>query len=293
MVRSFSHYIAIDWSGAKGSHHKAIAMAVADADGGPPVLVQRERGWSRQELLEVLRDELPHDSFVGVDLGVSLPFADCGGFFPHWPGSPADARQLWAMIDAICAADDHLTCGSFVLHPELGEYFHHGTRKGEHFGCDGAAHGNGRLRVTEHAQARIGLRPTSNFKLVGASQVGKSSLTGMRVLHALRGHLSVWPVDPLPQTGPVIAEIYTSMAALAAGRTAATAKIKTREELDAALVALGSPPLGGSGVIDDHSSDALLTAAWMRANAHRPELWAPAGMTREVARTEGWTFGVP
>lgn len=268
-------------------------MAVADAGGGPPVLVQRTRGWSRQELLEILRDELPRDSFVGVDLGVSLPFLDCGGFFPEFVGSPADAEELWALVDRLCLSDEHLSCSGVVTHPELSEYFHHGTCKGEHFGCDGASHKNGRLRVAEHAQARIGLRPTSNFKLVGASQVGKSSLTGMRVLHRLRGHLSVWPVDPLPRTGPVIAEIYTSIAALAAGRTAATAKIKTREELDHALVALGSPPLGGSGKIDDHSSDALLTAAWMRANAQRPELWSPNGMTREVARTEGWTFGVP
>lgn len=292
MVRPFSHYVAIDWSGAKGSHHKSIAMAVADAEGGPPVLVKRSRGWSRQELFEVLRDELPHESFVGVDLGISLPFADCGAFFPGYAASPKDAESLWAMVDEVCWADEHLSAASFVAHTKLGEYFHHGERCGEYFGCDGAAHKNGRLRVTEHAQAVNGLRPTSNFKLVGASQVGKSSLTGMRVLHALRGKLSVWPIDPLPRSGPVIAEIYTSIAALAAGRTAAKAKLKTREEMDAALIALGSPPLGGSGPIDDHSSDALLTAAWMRANAQRSELWAPPGITREIAKTEGWTFGV-
>jgi len=268
-------------------------MAVADAAGGPPVLVQRDKGWSREEILAVLRDDLPHDSFVGVDLGISLPFRDCGAFFPGFADSPADATELWALVDRVCLADEHLAATSFVEHPELGEYFLHGQRRGEHFGCDGAQHRNGRLRVAEHAQAEIGLRPTSNFKLVGASQVGKSSLTGMRVLHALRGHLSVWPIDPLPQTGPVIAEIYTSIAALAAGRTASTAKIKTREELDDALIALGSPPLGGTGVIDDHSSDALLTAAWMRANAQREELWSPARMTPDVAKTEGWTFGVP
>ena len=268
-------------------------MAVADAAGGPPVLVQRPRGWSRAEILAVLRDELPRDSFVGVDLGVSLPFVDCGGFFPGFADSPPDAKSLWAMVERLCAEDEHLSAGSFVAHPDLGEYFLHGDRRGAQFGCDGASHRNGRLRVTEHAQAANGLRPTSNFKLVGASQVGKSSLTGMRVLHALRGHVAVWPIDPLPASGPVLAEIYTSIAALAAGRTAATAKIKTREELDTALLALGSPPLGGKGKIDDHSSDALLTAAWMRANAHRAQFWSPGGMTPAIARTEGWTFGVP
>lgn len=268
-------------------------MAVADAGGGPPVLVQRDRGWSRTEILAILRDELPPDSFVGLDLGISLPFMDCGAFFPGYAHSPADARQLWALVDRVCQADEHLGASSLVDHPELGEYFLHSRRRGRHFGCDGASHRNGRLRVAEHAQAAIGLRPTSNFKLVGASQVGKSSLTGMRVLHRLRGRVAVWPIDPLPPKGPVIAEIYTTIASLAAGRTAGKAKIKTREELDDALIAIGSAPIGGTGPIDDHSSDALLTAAWMRANARRKELWSPAAMTRHIARTEGWTFGVP
>jgi hypothetical protein len=292
-VSRFSHFIAIDWSGAQGSHHRSIAVAIADAEGGPPVLVERSRGWSREEVLELLRDDLPDDSFVGVDLGISLPFADCGAFFPGLPASPSTATELWALVDSVCEADQHLSVGSFVAHAELAEYFHHGHRCGALFGCDGARHRNGRLRVTEHAQAAIGLRPTSNFKLVGASQVGKSSLTGMRVLNALREQLAVWPIDPVPASGSVIAEIYTSIAALAAGRKAANAKIKTREELDAALVALGSPPLGGSGPIDDHSSDALLTAAWMRGNAPRQDLWSPAGLSPGIARTEGWTFGVP
>jgi hypothetical protein len=48
----------------------------------------------------------------------------------------------------------------------------------------------------------------------------------------------------------------------------------------------------GSGALDDHSADALLTTAWLRTVADRDELWRPRGMTSAVARTEGWTFGV-
>jgi hypothetical protein len=44
---------------------------------------------------------------------------------------------------------------------------------------------------------------------------------------------------------------------------------------------------------DDHATDAMLTAAWLRRAAHRPELWQPAGLTETIAQTEGWTFGVP
>ncbi|TMM48832.1 hypothetical protein [Qipengyuania marisflavi] len=285
----FSHFLAIDWSGAKGGRQKGVALAIADADGGPPVLAAHR--WSREDALAVLRDGLPADTLVGLDLGIALPHADCGDYFPGWPGSPRDAQGLWALIEAVCAGEANLGASSFVTHPELRAYFRDGANTGAQFGCDGAEHGRGRLRVTEHAQAAMGCKPYSNFNLVGAAQVGKSSLTGMRMLHALRGHLPVWPVDLLPDKGSVVVEIYTSLAAREAGRSAAKSKMRSFEDLNHALAALGSPPVTGSGAIDDHSSDALLTAAWLRAVADDPRRWNPAGLTPQIARTEGWTFG--
>src|SRR5690606_23000784 len=136
-------------------------------------------------------------------------------------------------------------------------------------------------------------KPYSNFNLVGAAQVGKSSLTGMRVLHALDGRLPVWPVDPPPPAGSVVVEIYTTIAAMAAGRSPSRSKMRSYEELDHALAALGSQPVSGHGPIDDHSADALLAAHWLRRVAHREDLWHPAALSPALARTEGWTFGVP
>ncbi|RPF72086.1 hypothetical protein [Aurantiacibacter spongiae] len=289
----FSHFIAIDWSGAAGERHTGIAVACADADGGAPALLHSEGGWSRVSVLALLRDDLPDDTLVGLDLGIALPFADCGAYFPGHPDSPPDARALWAMVDRLCADDPHLGARGFVDHPDLAPYFRrHGGREGALFRCDDAAHGRGRFRVTERAQEREGCRPTSNFNLVGAAQVGKSSLTGMRMLNRLAGRLPVWPVDPLPPRGSVVVEIYTTLAAIAAGRRAGRSKIRTREGLDNALRALASPPIGGAGPIDDHATDALVSAAWLRRVADRRELWTPGSMTREIARTEGWTFGV-
>jgi len=288
----FKHFVAIDWSGAKGARQKGIAIGVADAAGGPPVLAEPERAWSREDVLAILRD-LPDDTLVGMDLGMSLPFADCGAFFPGWEASPPDAKSLWALVDEICADNPNLEVGNFVTHPDLREYFHHGERMGEHYRCDGAAHRNGRLRVTEHAQARMGCRPHSNLKLVGSGQVGKSSLTGMRVLHRLGGTVPVWPYDPLPDSGSVIVEMYTAIPALSAGRSAATSKLRDYDALNAALAhpAIGSPRVRGSGALSDDDADALLTAAWLRVRAHDPTLWSPPGLTRELASTEGWTFG--
>ncbi|WP_454597059.1 hypothetical protein [Qipengyuania sp. SM2507] len=290
-MRRFSHFLAIDWSGAKGERHKGIALALADAQGGPPVLVEGKRGWSRGEVLAILRDALPPDTLVGLDLGIALPSADCGAYFPGWTGTPLDAPALWALIDAIAADEPHLAANSVVAHPAIRPYFRDGSETGARFDCDDAAHGRGRFRVTEHAQAAMGCKPYSNFNLVGAAQVGKSSLTGMRMLHRLRGHLPVWPVDPLLDTGSAIVEIYTSLAACEAGRSAGRAKMRSYEALNKALAALDSPEVEATGPIDDHATDALLAAAWLRAVADNPRRWNPPGLTPAIARTEGWTFG--
>lgn len=291
-MRSFDHFLAVDWSGAKGLRHKGIALALTDADGGAPVLVEPGRGWSREDVLAILREDLPRNTLVGLDLGISLPHADCGAYFPSFDASPADAKDLWALIDDVCAGEQDLSAGNFVDHPDFAPYFRrHGGREGEYFRCDDAVHGRGRFRITEHAQAELGCKPYSNFNLVGAAQVGKSSLTGMRMLHRLDGRVPVWPIDPLPQDGSVVVEIYTALAALEAGRSSSRSKIRSYEDLNLGLSTLGSAPVSSSGAIDDHSSDALLTAAWLRAVANEKPRWQPTGLSRELARTEGWTFG--
>ncbi|MFN4136018.1 MAG: hypothetical protein ACK4G2_10235 [Novosphingobium sp.] len=283
----FGHFLAIDWSGAAGERHRGIALAMARRGDDTPRIVRPGHRWSRTEVLDFLREEIPADTLVGMDLGISLPFADGGAFFPGWPESPASARALWAMIDAICADEPHLGVSALVDHPELSAWFRrHGGREGVHFGG-----GKGRLRVTEHAQQRMGCQPCSNFNLVGAAQVGKSSLTGMRMLHRLGPAVAVWPVDPLPPQGPVVCEIYTTIAALAAGRSAGRSKMRSAAELDAALHALGCASSGLAGPLDDHTCDAIVTAAWLRRAASDAHLWTPRDLTPAIARTEGWTFG--
>lgn len=283
----FAHFAAIDWSGAAGERHKGIAVAICDAGKGAPARVRPGHRWSRQELLDWLLDEMPPDTLVGLDLGTSLPFADAGAFFPGWDRSPADARALWRLVEELTAGDPHLSIGGFVDHPQCARYFRrHGGRLGDRFGGER----RGRFRQTELAQARHGCRPYSNLNLVGAAQVGKSSLTGMRVLHRLDGRLPIWPFDPVPPNGSLVVEIYTTIAAVDAGRTPGKSKMRSVSELNAALAVLGSAAVPGAGPIDDHVSDALLTAAWLRHVAHCPALWNPPGLDA-VRMTEGWTFG--
>lgn len=289
--------MAIDWSGATGARQKGIAVALCCLDGAAPRVLRPNDHvlWSREDVLEMIVHRLPEDTLVGLDLGISLPFADAGAFFPGWTESPPDARRLWAMIDTICGGDPHLSATSFVDHAEASAYFRrHGGREGARFHLPGALHKRGRMRVTEEAQARAGCKPYSNFNLVGAAQVGKSSLTGMRLLHRLSGHIPVWPVDGrVSHTGSVVVEIYTTLAAVEARRKAGRSKMTTYQALNEALDCLGSPSVSGAGDIDDHTSDALLAAAWLRTAAPRDALWQPVELTEELARTEGWTFGAP
>lgn len=224
----FRHFAAVDWSGAAGERHQGIAVAVARAGTGAPELLRPAHRWSRTDVLDWLTGDLPDDTLVGLDLGISLPFADAGAFFPGLADSPIDARALWALVDEVCTGEPHLGVSAFVDHPGFAPYFRrHGGREGAVFGG-----GRGRFRLTERAQEAMGCRPYSNFNLVGAAQVGKSSLSGMRVLHRLGGRVPVWPVDPLPERGSAVVEIYTALAALAAGRAPGRSKMRSHHELN-------------------------------------------------------------
>lgn len=286
--------MAIDWSGALGKRQKGIAVALCSAGTASPQLLKpaQHKYWSRTDVQDLLTHHLPSDTLVGLDLGISLPFVDAEAFFPGLAQSPSDARALWAMIDEVCINDPNLSVSSFVDHPIFSTYFRrHGGREGLHFHLPHAEHRRGRMRVSELAQARSGCRPYSNFNLVGAAQVGKSSLSGMRMLHRLSGHLPVWPIDPLPTSGPVAVEIYTTLAAVAAGRSAGRAKMTDFASLNTALATLNSETTGAHGPIDEHSADAIITAAWLRLSGHSSELWHPPELTPALAATEGWTFG--
>lgn len=286
-MNRFTEFVAIDWSGEAVERPAGLALARAVAGDAAPELIRPERGWSRQAVLDWLLDRRG-DVLIGLDLSCAFPVADSGSYFPGWADTPATGPALWALVDAVCADDPHLSAASFVSHAEAGRHFRRRGDCGDLFPA-----GQGRFRVCEHGQRAMGLSPYSCFNLVGASQVGKSSLTGMRVLHRLRGRVPVWPFDPLPPRGPVIVEIYTTIAARAAGIRRGRSKIRDAAALDVALAALGSRPHAPLGRYDDHSTDAILAAAWLREVAHDPALWNPRGLAPALAATEGWTFGVP
>lgn len=284
----FTDFIAIDWSGQAVERPKGLAVARARAGAAAPELI--DRAWSRGEILDWLGELAAQGrrALIGLDLSPAFPFADCDAYFPGWEESPPDGPSLWQLVDTLSADDPHLAATGFVTHPHARRHFRQRGDCGDLF-----PPGRGRFRVCEHGQEAMRLSPYSCFNLVGASQVGKSSLTGMRVLHRLRGTLGLWPFDPVPSEGPVLVEIYTSLAARLAGMRKGVSKIRDAATLDAMLAAFGSDPHAPLPRYDDHATDAMLSAAWLRVAADQPELWSPAALTPQLARTEGWTFGVP
>lgn len=288
-MRNFSRFACIDWSGQAVARPKGLAVAWCESGDAAPHLVKRANGWSRVDILDWLIEQADAraDLIVGLDLSPALPFVDATSYFPGATEPLRDARDLWKLVDETCANEMHLGASSFADHPAFAPHFRrHGGREGAAFGG-----GAGRFRAVEHRQRGSGVSPVSCFNLVGAAQVGKSSLTGMRVLHRLAGRVPVWPFDAVPKRGPLIVEIYTSIAARAGGVRKGRSKLRDGESLDAALAQLGSKPHAPLAKYDDHSTDAILTAAWLRTVAHDPALWNPPGLD-DVRHTEGWTFGV-
>ncbi len=279
MTDPFTRFVAIDWTGAKGERHAAIAVAECGAGGDAPALVRPGHRWARGEVFDWVADLAAHGerALIGFDFSFGFPLADAGAFFPGDAG-PADARALWTEVDTIAAADPHHAAHAYIDHRR--RHFWLGA-------ADGPKAARARLRAVEHRwAARRQGAASSVFALVGAAQCGKASLAGMRGL--ARTAVPVWPFDAVPAAGPLIVEIYCRTFAADAG---VRGKIRDRATLDAALGRLGSRTAAVPAHFADHIGDALISAAGMRRAAADPAYWHPPGLDA-VAATEGWTFGV-
>ena len=283
MSGRFAAFVAIDWSGAKGRRHKGIAIAEARGEAAPR-LVRPGHVWSREEVLAWLLERAAREpTLFAFDCSFAPPLIERGEYLIGEPGVPTTAREFWAYVDARCD-DEDLGAASFL------EIAH---RRHFYFGiADGVKADFVRFRQCDaRLNAQGGRKTASAFDAIGAAQVAKASFSGMRLLHRIDGRVAIWPFDPLPGNGSAVVEIHTRIYLRRAGLSGT--KIRSRAELNRALKGLGSPPARLRFEPNDHQTDALVTAAGMRAFAlTEPRAFAPAGLTPEIARSEGWTFGV-
>jgi hypothetical protein len=280
----FARFAAIDWSGAKGARHKGIAVALCEAGDAVPRLVSPpDRLWSRQAVADWLIDAAGKaPTLFGFDFSFAPPFVARGSYLPG-DDVPQDGPGFWAYVDALC--DDIDLGAASLLEVAHRRHFYFGK-------ADGVKAAFIHNRACEALyNAGGGGKPSTVYDAIGAAQVAKASFAGMRMLHHVRPHLPVWPFDPVPETGSLVVEIYTSIAARAAGRPKGRSKMRDLAALNDALTALGSAPHEGA-MPDDHGADAIVTAAWMRRAVAQAGYWTPDAMTAQIARSEGWTFGV-
>ena len=279
----FSAYIAIDWSGAKGGRHKGIAIAEARGEAAPR-LIRPGHIWSREEVLGwLLKRAANEPTLFGFDFSFAPPIVARGEYLPGESGVPGTAREFWAYVDEQ-SSDVDLGAASFL------EQVH---RRHFYFGiADGVKADFMHFRQCDaRLNAQGGRKTASAYDAIGAAQVAKASFSGMRFLHRLDGKVPIWPMDPLPAHRSAVVEIYTRIYLRRAGMPGS--KLRTRVALNLALEGLGSPPARLRFEPNDHQTDALVTAAGMRQLATtEPRAFEPEGLTPEIARTEGWTFGV-
>ena len=282
-MRRFASYVAIDWSGAKGRRHKGIAIAEARGDAAPR-LIRAGHVWSREEVLSwLLRRAAKEPTLFGFDFSFAPPIVERGEYLIGEPDVPRTAREFWAYVDGK-SLDEDLGAASFL------EIAH---RRHFYFGiADGVKADFVRFRQCDaRLNAQGGRKTASAYDAIGAAQVAKASFSGMRFLHRLDGRVAIWPMDPLPAHGSAVVEIYTRIYLRRAGMSGV--KLRSRADLNEALAGLGSPPARLRFEPNDHQTDALVTAAGMRALAEtEPRAFDPHGLTPEIAQSEGWTFGV-
>jgi hypothetical protein len=282
-VRRFTAYVAIDWSGAKGRRHKGIAIAEARGE-APPRLIRAGHVWSREEVLAwLIRRAAREPTLFGFDFSFAPPLIERGEYLPGESDVPLTAREFWAYVDRR-SDDEDLGAASFLEHVHR-RHFYFGIADGVksrfmHFRqCDARLNAQG------------GRKTASAYDAIGAAQVAKASFSGMRFLHRLNGKVAIWPMDRLPERGSAVVEIYTRIYLRRAGLTGT--KLRSLGALNEALRALGSRPSKLRFEPNDHQTDALVTAAGMRQLAtDEPLAFDPEGLTPQIARTEGWTFGV-
>ncbi len=289
MVPSFDRFVAIDWSGAKGSRHRGIAVAVAAPGSAAPMLVPppSPAGWARGEVAGWL-EALSGRVIAGFDFSFAPPFVARGAYLPGLR-TAEDGPGFWRHVDALSGDEDFGAAGFM------------GGAARPHFWMGAADGAKADFLHWRTCEARFnesgGGKASTLFDCVGAAQVAKASFAGMRVLHRLRGGgrvspalgdgYAVWPFDPPGER--TIVEIYTrAMLRLAGGRGP---KLRDTAGLNEALATLGSET-APDGCYSDHETDVLVTAAALRAMAADRRWWAPAGLTPEISRTEGWTFGI-
>jgi hypothetical protein len=241
-------------------------MAECSPCNAVPKLVQPDM-WTRTRVFQWVQQEANKAGarmLLGLDFAFALPYCDEGAYFPGCEDSPANLNALWSKTDEICSSAPDFYGGPFYREASapFQDYLWYPRHKGSEY--------QPRLRLTEKACKDQVTTPTSCFKLLGANQVGSGSIAGMRFLHALtdlrrKRKIAIWPFDDNVGTSLTIVEIFPRLC----------------QKLG---FIIENP--------NEHSRDALSSAAALRSWCDDFDLWQPLAMSDTAKKYEGWIFGV-
>ena len=193
-----------------------------------PELVRPGHRWSRGEVGAWLaqRAEDGADMLVGFDFSAAFAHRDAGAYFPGWADSPAGMTHYGRRLRQSASERRTSRRQRFLTHPEGTPPFP--PRGGR---CRRPLwHRHRAIARRRGAPARD--RPSRELEQLQSrrSRSGRQSLArGDALLHRLHPALPFWPLDPVPTNGPLLIEIYTSVAARAAGMRAGLSKIRDGE----------------------------------------------------------------
>ena len=208
-------------------------------------------------------------------------------------GKGKTAPDLWAMVDDVNHNQANLFAGDVWTHHKFKADFWVEGKRPDEFQMP--------QRITEILCAQRGYgHPESPFKLIGAKQVGKGGLAGMRLAHYLKQHhgskIAIWPFDDhdaCDNATIVMTEIYPRQFIKRAGL--GNQKLRTIDDLNTGLLALQSFPFNQCD-ITDHDTDAIIAAAGLRyLCGDHPIIPNDISIPHENRLTlmqEGWIFGV-
>lgn len=287
-MKTFEQFVGIDWSGAKTpkqSYSVSLASCLAGHSCPHPIKTKLSRddvfNWIAQQI------ERGTSSLVGIDCNLGYAHS----VLEAQLGTGASYLQLWSEIETLCKGEPNFFAGPVWQSSSLSDSFWTSGTQPDWFNLHALR------RITEHKAVDQGFgNPESPFKLIGAKQVGKGGLAGMRVMHKLKlvygDKVAIWPFEQhlVDSATVIISENFPRYFIRRAGF--GNQKIRNMSELNAVLAFYDSGGFSEMLTLNDHLSDAIIASAGMRwLFAHENPLLI-CSLPPQAIQCEGWIFGV-
>jgi len=289
-LKNFDRFIGIDWTGAKSPIiSKSIAVSECLRGQYAPKLITQK--WSRQLVADYIENLLNQNERILI--GIDCNFGYASDIIDRQIGQGKTAPDLWAEVEKKCVGTPNFFAGDFCKHEKYASYFWTSGKMP-----------NGLQMPQRQTEKQCSVQgyghPESPLKMIGAKQVGKGGLSGMRMAHTLKqkhgDKIAIWPFDDIDicnQANIVVTEIYPRQFIKRA--EFGNKKIRIIDDLNDALKILNAEPLKNQKVTD-HDTDAIISAVGLRYlcgddDVPPPALFQPHANQLNL-KQEGWIFGV-